>query len=60
MQRSRAGGSLALYIIDRQQPKNSTTAAEVVSSNPTRSTFINLVEYGIKLRVVLVIVGQKA
>jgi hypothetical protein len=24
-------------------------AAEVVGSNPTRSTFINLVDYGIKL-----------
>ena len=33
--------------------------SEVVGSNPTRSTFINLVEYGIELSSILVIGGQK-
>jgi hypothetical protein len=33
-------------------------AAEVVGSNPTRSIFINLVKYGIKLSLFSVIVGQ--
>ena len=33
--------------------------AEVVGSNPTtRSTFINLVNYGINVRSILAIVGQ--
>jgi hypothetical protein len=32
--------------------------AEVVGSNPTRSTFINLVNYGIELSSFLVVVGQ--
>jgi hypothetical protein len=32
--------------------------AEVVGSNPTRSTFVNLVKYGIELGSILVIVGQ--
>jgi len=31
--------------------------AEVVGSTPTRSTFINMVKYGIKLRLILVPLG---
>jgi hypothetical protein len=31
--------------------------AEVVGSTPTQSIFINLVEYGIDLRLILTIVG---
>jgi hypothetical protein len=33
--------------------------AEVVGSNPTRSIFINLVNYGIVLSLILVFAGQK-
>ena len=32
--------------------------AEVVGSNPTRSTSVNLVKYGIRLSLILTIVGQ--
>jgi hypothetical protein len=38
--------------------KKASAAAEVVGSNPTRSIFINLVNYGIVLSSLLTIVGQ--
>ena len=48
---------MSIYTDIKEQPKK---AAEVVGSTPTRFIFINLVEYGIGLRLILTIVGQKA
>ena len=45
---------MSIYTDIKEQPKK---AAEVVGSTPTRSNFINLVEYGIDLRLILTIVG---
>jgi hypothetical protein len=44
--------------LTRTRKKREDTAAEVVGSTPTRSTFINLVKYGIVLSLILTIVGQ--
>jgi hypothetical protein len=43
--------SFALYIKGRQQPKRAATPAEVVGSNPTSFIFVDLVYYGIELRL---------
>jgi hypothetical protein len=40
---------------DKEQSKK---AAEVGGSNPTRSIIINIVKYGIKSSLFLIIVGQ--
>ena len=46
--------------LTRTGKKREDRAAEVVGSTPTQSIFINLVEYGIDLRLILTIVGQGA
>jgi hypothetical protein len=50
---------LFLFIQNRLDDKIELLLAEVVGSNPTRSTFIILVNYGIRLSSIWVVVGQK-
>jgi hypothetical protein len=47
-----------LFFLSSQIPQK-VGIAEVVGSNPTRSTFIILVNYGIRLSSIWVVVGQK-
>jgi hypothetical protein len=48
------------YLSERREKVERKAIAAVVGSNPTRSTFISLVNYGIELSSILVIAGQKA
>ena len=51
-------GHLFSCCLDRPAHLKRADYAEVVGSNPTRSIFINLVNYGIELRLFWVVVDK--